>query len=203
MKRIRLLGLALVAVFAMSAVAASGASAFTTFEAETYPVKIKGTQTNTQEFAVNSGSIQCKKATFEGSASGASATLKVKPKYEECTFAALGAATVEMNGCEYNLHAAGTVDVECETGKKIVVKAATCEVKVGSQSGLGGISYLIKGSGKTREVEVSSEVKTIAYEESSGLGCLTPGAHTNGVYKGKVLGKGTNGEGVQEGIFLK
>lgn len=213
MKRIRIIGLALVAVFALSAVAAASASA-TKFEAETYPVKIKGTQTNTQLFKVESGSVECANATFTGELPkepGASETLKVKPVYSNCKFAAFEGVKVEMNECTYLLHAGvkvtetefnkGVVDVECPTGKTITVTTLTCVVTVGPQAGLGELTYVVKGTGKTREVEVVANVTNIKYTESSL--CLKPGEHANGVYKGNVLAKGTNGLGEQEGIFLK
>jgi hypothetical protein len=205
MRRIRILGLAITAVFALSAVAASAASA-TLFEAETYPVTVKAEGTG-QEFTVESGTINCK-GTFEGALPlplKAEETLKVNPAYTECKFAALGITEVKMNGCQFKLHTNGVVDVECPTGKVIEVHTLTCDVKVGTQLGLKSVTYknlneaqFGKGASPFAEVEVTSNVEKIKYEESTG--CTKPGTHENGVYKGKVIAQGFNEALAQEGI---
>jgi hypothetical protein len=203
MKRIKILGLALVAVFAISAVAAGSASA-AKFEAETYPVTVKA-EGNGQEFAVESGTINCK-GKFEGVAKEASETLKVKPEYTECKFAALGVTEVKMNGCEFKLHTNGVVDVECPTGHEIVVHTVTCDVTVGTQPGLKLVTYknLNTASWNTpphppwSEVVVTANVEKIKYEESAG--CIKPGKHENGLYKGQVIATGFNELAEQEGI---
>lgn len=208
MKRIRFIGLALVAVFALGAVAAASASA-KLFEAETYPATVKATSTNTHKFKVESGTVECKKATFSGSLGAASETVKVKPVYTECSFVPLGlggeTATVNMNGCEYNLHTNGEADVECATGVTVTVTAATCEVKVGKQTGLKTVEYknVNEASWKTpphppfTEVEVNAKVKGITYTESTL--CKNPGTKSTGEYEGNTLAKGFNEEAKQQG----
>lgn len=202
MSKFKVLLLAVFGVFALSAVAASAASANLEFTAETYPVTVLGTQTSSQTFKVESGTVVCKKAMFTGSASGASETLKVTPEYTECEFELLGVgiqkATVAFNGCEYKLHSGGTVDVECPSGKEITVKAVTCEVKVKSQTGLGGVAYT-NITGPPMAVEVTSATETISYEEATG--CKAPGAHGNGVYEGTVKAEGKTSGGGSDGVL--
>jgi hypothetical protein len=213
MKRIRIIGVAFVAVFALSAVAAPAASA-SGFEAETYPVSVFG-EANGQEFTVFSGTINCT-VTFSATLTGASATLSVTVGYTNCTFAGLGVTTVNMEGCTFTFHVEAeippvgskrfkaSVDVVCPTGKEITVRTATCVVKVPAQTGLKGIELVDVGVGATREVEVIANVNEITYNE--GALCTKPGKHekaAGGIYKGKVVLKGTDALSAQEGIFVK
>jgi hypothetical protein len=210
MNRIRIVGLALVAMLALGATVASSASA-SEFKAENYPVEVKGEGAN-QEFKVESGTINCT-GKFSGSASAASETLGITAAYEKCTFASLGLTTVNMEGCTYLFHAGaeiegnparhkGTVDVKCPTGKEITVTTATCVVKVGAQSGLTGVEYVNTGTGSARKVEVNANVETIAYTE--GTLCTAPGKHTNGHYTGKVVTTGRNSETLAaDGIWVE
>ena len=222
MKRIRFTGLVLAAVLAMSAVAAASASAAPKFEAETYPVTVKAKSSNVQKFKVESGTSECTTATFEGKATAASEWLKVLPVYSGCSFIGKVAesAVVKMNGCQYEFHATkevvgkpghfeGTVDVinngakSCAT-EPITVVAATCEVKVGPQTGLGPVEYVNIGAGAKREVEVNANVQNITYTESTLCPLRKePQPKTTGIYEGKALAAGFNELAEQEGILVK
>ena len=211
MKRIRLIGLAVVAVFALSAVAAASASAFEFFEAETYPVTIKGKNKpgSLHKFKVDSGESTCESASFEsGAYSARTNEVKVKPTYTGCNFIPIGktgeTTTVTTTGCEYGLNITGTVKVECGSGH-IIVKAATCEVTVGSQTIPGtAVTYKNVGTGTAREVEVTSTAKGIKYQEH---GCpLTKEVEPkDGIYEGVVFSQGFTGfeNETKEGVFVK
>src|SRR5437764_5398995 len=112
MKRIRVIGLICMIVWALSAiVAASAAAQLYEFSAEAYPVEVRGHSSTPQEF----GFATCTEATFNTNEEGApnptkeSSTLLVHPRYRECrTTLAAGSFPDEVRteGCNYRFHAA-------------------------------------------------------------------------------------------------
>jgi hypothetical protein len=137
MRKFKTLGLAMVAVLAMSAVVASAASA--QFTANAYPTT--GTATSAlgnDVFTVDGSSVECA-GHFEGTLKEASTTLTVTPTYSNCKAFGFASATVAMNGCDYLFHdvgsnTAGQVSVHCPAGKNIVITAGNCVVDVGTQT---------------------------------------------------------------------
>jgi hypothetical protein len=113
-RNIKALGLAVVAVLALSAVAASGAQAASFMSSEA-GATLNGTQTNTNIFEVSGGrQITCTSVTFSGTASGTeSAEQEVSPSYSGCHSSILGGeeipATVTLNGCTFLFHATTTI----------------------------------------------------------------------------------------------
>jgi hypothetical protein len=115
-RNLKAFGLALIAVFALSAVAASGAQAapkFTGFETPTglhVHTIIKGEQVGNHQFfpageGEGFGAVECEVAKFEGtSLTGEDESITIKPTYEKCHATVLGVkfnADVNMNGCHY------------------------------------------------------------------------------------------------------
>ena len=87
MKRTKsgVLGLAFVAVLAMSAVTASAAQATPLLEASKYWATIEATGENVGEnFHTEAGTITCKVSHYTGTLSAASSTLTAHPTYTEC-----------------------------------------------------------------------------------------------------------------------
>jgi hypothetical protein len=222
MKRIRFIGLSLVAVFAMSAVAAASASAFEKFEAQTYPVTIEatnehGAEKSINKFKVNSGESKCEHSNFKsGSYTGPQTEVEVTPSYTSCQFTPVGlpleTAEVKMEGCKYILSFTipptneGNVKIVCTGTNTIVVKAASCTVHVGPQTLAKQVTYANVGSGSTEEVEVKSgSAEQIAYTELAGCpeSKLTETNRTNGKYEGTNWSKGFNSLKAQEGVFVK
>jgi hypothetical protein len=208
MTRIRLIGPALVAAFALSAVVAASASAFTMFEAEKYPVKVKAEQKEENVFQVGteaSGKVSCKKATFvSGTYTAATPSVKVVPTYSECTVFGVVGGEVKMNGCEYELFAnearvGGDVKVVCPLGKKIEVVAAICTVTVGVQE-LGLVSYANLAT-VPPTVEVKDNVTKIVY--NSNLAGVCPANGQEATYKGTEGAKGVNPTNEAEQIGIK
>jgi hypothetical protein len=204
MKNIKILGLALIAMCAMSSVAASSALAVE-FHAEEAPVGIMASQTTAQVFTANAGPISCKEASFTGeSANAVTPELRIFAEYNNCTFLGVANVKVNMGGCHYVFHAGGTVDVvgaTCATNP-ISFSAEGCTVTVGPQNGLGPIKYVNKGAGKTRDVEVEANVSGIKYTQT-GIGCVLQGTFANGTYKGSARTIGRN-EGIeQQGVWVE
>ena len=125
-RKSKLLALALTMAFALSAVAASAASAepalFTAEVGAGETAKVMGGQTEAfgNEFSMNGNPFACEVAALSGEAGTAgpsSTTVSLKPKYENCHVIAFGfitlPATVTVNGCEYKFNATkNTPDTE-------------------------------------------------------------------------------------------
>jgi hypothetical protein len=224
MRNLKVLGLALVAVFAMSAVAASMASA-DDLTSEVSPVTLTGAQEENDVLTTTAGNISCKEIKYKGTAVTPTTTVSVTPEYPEksggvtnCT--ALGfPMLVDVNGCSYLFHigagvTTGTLDIVCPAGKEITVtvnylSTVKCIIHVPAQTGLGPVTYTNVGSGATREITVSAKITNLKYSHTRpagepGLGACTTGSGTTGSYNGKVIvtGEKDNGGTEHVGIFL-
>jgi hypothetical protein len=133
---LKALGLALVAVFAMSAIAASAAQATPTLTSEVSPVTLEATAGGLgsgEKFVAFNESVECEKSTFHTPLTKTPATeFTVEAEYgPECRTGTGLRATVTMNGCDYVFHNLkfikatpdyeATVDIKCPAGKVIEV----------------------------------------------------------------------------------
>jgi hypothetical protein len=211
-RNFKALGLALVAVFAMSAIVASAASAtqgtLTTFPAGK-TVIATGEQTAEHEFSLTDQLVEgkpaltkCKKATFTGTAgvtTGAE-SVTAHPEYSECT--AFGQpANITTTGCDYKLKvgtfAAGaapvTTDVTCGAGSVIKIETGTCEVQVGTQAGLGKSEVTNSGSESPEtamDLLLHTSITGITYTVTKdNIGCPLSGTGT--FFKGDYTGTTT------------
>lgn len=153
------LGLALVAVLALSAVVASSASAVGKFtSAAGYPQTLVTEDTGEEDvFIVSGNTLTCANEQFTGELTGASSELKVTPDYVNCKTkgAAFNNVTVTDNGCYFVFtvtttvatdHDSGNVHIKCPIGQKIeihhyssehnhkVTGASSCTVTVAEQT---------------------------------------------------------------------
>jgi hypothetical protein len=122
-RNLKALGLALCAVFAFGALAASAASAandvFTsgsggnTFLTGEQVGGLKATPPNVFGAKSSAGTIECEKVKYVGSYTGATASeVELTPTYEKCKSGVAG-ATVTDNGCKFVL--TGTTDAFTDT----------------------------------------------------------------------------------------
>lgn len=178
---LKALGLALVAAFAMSAVAASVAQASTpaAFTAAEYPAVATGHEEgalNYFEITGGGAKTECNNVTYEATLAGASHELTVTPHYTECEETISGnPATVHLNGCDFRFTAGtytaapvddahGKVHIVCPVGKKIEITVSAfgspiCAVDVHPQTLEGGITYTnIPGGGATPQDYVTVDV---------------------------------------------
>jgi hypothetical protein len=218
MRNLKILGLALVAVFAMSSVAASMAAA-DQFTAEAYPTVLTGKTdpgAAADLFTTTTGNVNCKSSTYTGTVSAATTTVSMLPSYAECT--AFGfPAVIDVNGCTYLFHVMGgsstegDVDLECTGGNQVTVTAigagtTKCTVHVGSQADITGtVKYINTGSGTTREVTLEVDIGGIDYSHTkgTGLGACTAGSATNGSLVAKGIVTGENEAGTAHlGVFM-
>jgi hypothetical protein len=193
-RNLKTLGLALVAVLAMSVVVASVASA-ASYTGSSYPTTGTGSNTAGKETLTTSGlTVQCD-SHFEGTLSAASSTATVTPKYANCPAFGFLNATIAFNGCDYLFHAGGlavpgvynnSVDVVCPAGSgPVTIKAGTCVVDVPAQTGLSNVKTTNSGTSVTVQPEVSNITMNVT---TDGFGCPFPGTgHQIGSYHGDVL----------------
>jgi hypothetical protein len=199
-KRIKILGLAVVAAMALSAVAGAASASATQFRAEEYPTTVNGTQTSIQKLTKPGGnSFSCSTVNTTGTLSAAAKTVTVTPEMKSCTYAGLN-ATVNPNSCKYVLTSTneaapftGTLDISCSKGGDSieVLGAAGCFLKIPAQSGLAASLANDDSSIKSRnrKVTVSLNATGVKYEGN----CFSDvGLHSDGTLTGTSVIKGYN-----------
>jgi hypothetical protein len=194
-RKFKALGLALVAVFAMSAVVASAAQATAgTLTAEGKTVIATAEQVGEHEFVLTDhetepgkfANTKCKKAVFTGTAgvTDGATSVTAHPVYTECT--AFGQpATITTTGCDYVLKtgtptAGGwhvTTDVVCGAFSVIKIVTGTCEVTVDSQTGLNTSEATNSGGGGTAmDLLLHTNITGIHYTVTKdSIGCPLKG----------------------------
>jgi hypothetical protein len=138
-RNLKSLGVIVAAVFAMSAIGASAASA-AEFHAGSSSGFITGTQISGaggHVFTTSAGTVTCSVAHFEGTFTSSTATSQtITPKYEKCTAFGFINVPIHINGCDYNFTAAtgGQVHIICAAGKAIEITTPGCTTTVGTQT---------------------------------------------------------------------
>jgi hypothetical protein len=204
-RKFKALGLALVAVFAMSAVVASAAQATAgTLTSEGKSVVITAEQVGEHELVLTShetepgkyANVKCKKATFTGTGtlSEGATTVRAHPEYKECS--AFGqAATITTTGCDHVLHTGTTTgfggwkvttDIDCATTLTgdlsffthvIKIVTGTCEVWVeDSQNQPFAEVTNSGGAGTAMDLQLHSKLIWIEYRVvKDNIGCPLKG----------------------------
>jgi hypothetical protein len=196
------LGLAFIALLAMSAIGASTAEATPQFTCSTYPCTATGTAPlRDSEYTTPAGSVKCathykveKYNAITEDFSAATSTVTVTVTTTNCQAFGFLSATVNMNGCDYDWHATQRlaehhylhhVDITCPAGKAIVVTAGSCEATIGAQVGLTDITTMNLANGSlTVEPTVGEMTMNVVKD---GFGCPFSGTgHTKASYHGHV-----------------
>ena len=191
-RNLKALGLALLAVVALSAIGAQEGTAAIEHEfiSDSTRTIITGGNTGSHEFTIGSvGTVKCNKATFEGTVSEGLSfevdRLTVKPTYHECSFGGQF-ASVFFNDCAYvfdtdtnggnstgGLHAAATI--ECAFANKVQIHTANCTITIGAQEVPAALSYTNDGSSSFGVVATAHGI-TVGKERSTAAqpvnGCL-------------------------------
>jgi hypothetical protein len=218
------LGLALVGLFAMSAVTASSASAQlgkVTSDGIISNVTIKATDTGAEldnSFTVtifgSTTILRCPVSHYTGHklnttphepiAIGATG-ITGKPEYTNCTDGT-NKLTVTMNGCDYELTdatttagVAGTYGVafaiRCPAGKVIEITGGTCKVTVGEQTDLTGLHL-------TNTPEGGGRRDSVDLTGTINIAALVCGFATTTVYHVDIILRGYNFEGIEKGLTV-
>jgi len=194
MRSVKMFGLTLLAAFAMSAVAASAASAAEFFHEAEGTARVTAHNEGVHKFTAGLiGTIECKKATFTGTeyVPSPQKTVTVLPAYSECTFLGVSNVAVKMNECTYTFNQptgtgpfTGTVTVNCPAGKKIEFEATGCKIEVGGQGPLSSVTYTNQST-TPKSVKVAASVSKITYTASGT--CTVLGTKTDGTYSGTAI----------------
>src|SRR5260221_432582 len=218
MPNFKILGFAVVAVLAMSALAASTAQAAEgTFSWKEGTARLTATQepeTNggSQLFKITnkSLSVTCNEvhATVKLPEGKTTATeletseityTDASKEADHCRGPLSTSPKSNMNGCQYKFHAGeiikegetkGTVDLNCPEGKEVTVESAACTVHIPAQSGLSSVSYRAV-AGSPGDVTLEPNVTGIKYKHT---GLCGNGEGSDGIYTGNVTVK-------QDGTF--
>jgi hypothetical protein len=182
------------------------------FEIEgTEPVTVVGEQAAPLVFTLEGIEVECEVVAFEGSmASIAQATLEVTPSYSGCQAFGFVGATVTAGSCKLKFLEptgsgpfSGSASIVCTEGS-IVVTAATCEVKIGAQ---GPVSGLTEENQSTTplSLHVKSSMEGLTYNKTKdGFACPLKGTGVgvDGKYTGSADFEGSQGEAVAFGVSL-
>jgi hypothetical protein len=206
-RNIKVLGLAIVAALALTAVMASAAQATTTFTAGSSSGKIEAVQTTEQVFTTTSGTVRCTGATQVGSFTTASFTsLTVTPSYSGCKAFGFLSATVDTEGCTYTFtgNASGStanVDINCPAGKEIHVTTSGCVLHVPAQTNVGHVGFKSNTSQNPDDVDAEATLTGIKYTATSG--CLNPATNEpTGTLSGGATIKAFNTSGTQVNLTV-
>ncbi|HMJ72166.1 MAG TPA: hypothetical protein VK471_02250 [Solirubrobacterales bacterium] len=211
-RNLKALGLALLAIFATSAVAASAASANPQFFSEMEDTTLTGSQglAMANILTTDLGELKCNVARFDGTMEPAeTTTLTLKPTYEECKQAGEN-AVVTLHGCSYLFHLGentetfeAKMDIECPDGEKIVIDTPECATTIPPQAGLGEVKFTNEGAAATRAIVADLKIGGIDYVEH-GAGCPNETVTTNnGTYTGLITVKGENAAEEHVGIWVE
>jgi hypothetical protein len=211
-RNLKALGLALAAMLAMGAVAASSASAdFMTETGKDVTLTVEahpGAEENEQVFAApGSGEVICQELTTHDEVVSPGKSITVSPTYTNCK-AIVGeselAAKVTFTSCDYNFTTEGIVHVECtKHGDYIHIEVTAFNLNcftIEDTQTFSGIKYTNKGTGATRDITLDANVTGIKYTE---VGICGSGETTsNGTYNGKATIKGDDPDtGAHVGIW--
>jgi len=217
-RNLKVLGVAAVAVLAMSAAIASAAQGAVTAGAN--PATVKGVQTNTNTLSNGIRTVSCTEANLTGTLAGSAESVTIAPTYGGCTGNGGTTATVTTTGCKYILtpdssaaSGTGKVSVSCEAGKNIVVEiwatgkshseAKLCKLEVPTQGPLSGGSYKNAGSGSTEHIELSFEITSLKVLRTEGTAANCGAAEkTNASYTGNIDATATNEGGTQVALMV-
>jgi hypothetical protein len=220
-RKLKTLGLALVAVSAIAAVPAAASAAKLT--AGAYPATLDGFSIKGEEtrFKVAGRLFSCEKTGLAGLLTESSSTAFIERQYSECRmeFENKGfIATIVMNGCGFELHVAAeltpdiyeaTVDIKCEgkVGFELLDYASEaahaegkpmCTYKVPEQFGLKTVELTNETEGE--DIRVTPRVQSMKYEVK-GIGCGVSAA--DGTYTGSTTVKATNEGGKVVSLQVK
>ncbi|HEY5815810.1 MAG TPA: hypothetical protein VIS95_05660 [Solirubrobacterales bacterium] len=209
-RSIKLLGLGLLSVLALSTAAAPAASANPFFHSEFAGIFLTGSQTGTT-LTTDLGEMKCNVVKFSGSQGAmTTTTMTLKPKYEECKVGEEN-AVVTTNGCAYTFHleeqeepVEARMGIECPfAGGKLEIHVGECTITLPAQGPRKEVTFTNEGAGTTRAVIADLNVGGLHYVEH-GVGCASQNQTTeNGTYTGAITVKGEDSEGHHVGIWVE
>lgn len=171
--------------------------------AKSYPATLLGERTGEWEMRLLStakGNLRCENGTFESQPySAATESVTLSASYSSCSMVGLGAATVKMNGCQYQFTkqpaseeakfpAAGKII--CESGHSIEASGGGCTLSIPAQPfGTANLSNAYGGG-----ILVFANAENLEFTASNTFGCqlggFGTGHQTGGLAYSNLLLKG-------------
>lgn len=148
------------------------------FEAGAYPATLTGSPEISAPveaehiFGTEGGTVTCTSDSSDGTLSKAASTFSLHRTFTECTAFGFLSATVSTTGCDYRYELGGkiatdvyaaSVELVCEAGKKIEIKAVTCEAQVPPQVFSGTVEIFNNTAAVPDDISISSSLTGIHY----------------------------------------
>ena len=191
MKHIKIFGLALVAMFALSVAAVSSASAaLLLFHASVAPgtllAKLVGAP---HKFKTGAGTVECESATGHGQITEKLAEVQlVLLLYGTCKITEPINASATVTAADYLFNANGSVILD----NTVTITGGGCTITVAPQT-LSGITYA-NLAGPPMELSVTANVTNIHYVVSGTFCIAKKGLATDGTYTGTELVREDGGD---------
>jgi hypothetical protein len=199
-RKLKTLGVALIAVFALTAVMASGASAEKSYTATLYPTTGTGTSALGNDiFTTEGGTVECA-SHFVGTLKEKSNDLTITATMTGCK--AFGFLEAKVTGCVFTFTTpfGSPIVAPVDVVNPCTIEASTCHVTVPVQTGLAHIGI----TNNALDVSILATLTGITYTVTKD-GFLCPfngtGAKTGGTYKqvSPVTFASTNGARIAVG----
>jgi hypothetical protein len=212
-RKIRALGLSLLALAAIGATTSSAAEAVPKIEVSEHAVLIGVNSKGKHVLASGSRQLECD-AAIDGGLSGSTSELTVAPTFSNCQALVFGLprpATFTPNHCEYtyqNMQTAGTswtatVDILCENpGEEMEAhiyenegkhkeKASLCTVKVPPQQDIGTVVFSNMTEASPADITIDMTLASMQYNVS-GSAFICGTSSSNATYTGTFTMHATN-----------
>jgi hypothetical protein len=198
-RKLKNLGMAILAALAMTAVSAPAASAAEFHAGFVY--SLSGSQVGEDVSTFSAGTVRCNEITYSGELrTPTSSTLTLAPSFSKCTAFGFVGASVDVNGCEYVFHtgAEGSTEIVCPAEKSIVVTAFNCWVTVGPQT-LKTVSYTNEEAEGLHDIRINTNLTGMNFTQHSKS---FPGCPNGSFSNGKTTGALTlKASAVEAGIW--
>jgi hypothetical protein len=195
---LKVLGLALAALLAISAVAASAAQAETSLDVGANPAILTGEQTEQLKLKLTESgtTVKCTNATLEGTTAASNVTeVSLTPNYFEgeagnCTLGGTN-VTVTRNGCTIQLTIRSLfplkwrLHITCSFGNEIKIDNGSCIIGIPPQGPLSEIVFE-NMAGPPKDVTANVAISGITYQGNSGCPANQQGLHHDGDLTGKT-----------------
>jgi hypothetical protein len=206
-RNLKVVGLALGALFAMSAVGASAAQATSSLDIGSNPAILTAQQKTQLKFTLTASGlvVKCTTANLEGTTAASNVTqVTVTPQYSGCTLGGT-ATTIDINGCKFLItgtNSARTAEVDiqgCNPGKHLTITQGTCEITVPEGGPYSHTVFTNVANQTPTEADVNVTFAGIHYVGEGGCGTNVNGAHEDGDLTGETTLKAFQDSGGVEG----
>lgn len=182
--------IALATAAGLLACTASAAQAESLMSEGNVSMQIVGNQEGTNVMSIEGTQLSCSTAHFStaGEVASPTASLEMHPEYSGCVSFGFLNSKIATEGCNFVFGVgeakAGTLAVSCTAGHVITITGGTCQVTIGSQEGVAGVSY----SNVSGDVRVSLNAHLAATKARDGIGCQLNGTGAATLtYAGDIL----------------